>query len=416
MDPTPNQPKPAPVPIEIFDLDDDLGLPPIPASGHPQSISKPIHAQARQTEEILSQLPTITLKASKFPSSFLASSILKGCRDLENAKGRQNDAFRQVFGNVKYARSTVWNMKDMAKKVQPLFDNLPESVQNNLSWSGLLKRYADAASISMTLAPPSSLQSPIIPPSALHPGARLTAASPPTASPPSLRSPIMVPDTLQPTVTTEQDELLQNPITVLLEEHRSLHPVDQDHERRIQALCVQTSAEIEHGQDSCSDDELAPNFRNLAHVLRCPFCDDELTGDQFSPALLTILNSKGIQTKTVPAATLLNPFHRTSLSNFQVYQVFCNRHRLEETLLPLAKSSGWPLNPDFGSLRRRVEEAKDIIQDIIAVIQEEEADREPGTGGKYASLFYSEAMALCVAQNRRGGQSNISDFDKQSAG
>ena len=127
------------------------------------------------------------------------------------------------------------------------------------------------------------------------------------------------------------------------------------------ALIRATRTILEDGIDTCPDD-YSPG-EELAR-LRCPFCDTELPGKQYSNALLAILSSPMIQTQTVPDPMGDNPNRRRSLVGPNVYSDFCARHILEE-LTPVAKSHGWPYPPDFPGLSQRIKDKRGFLDAVI---------------------------------------------------
>ncbi|KAJ7914662.1 hypothetical protein B0H13DRAFT_1564417, partial [Mycena leptocephala] len=88
----------------------------------------------------------------------------------------------------------------------------------------------------------------------------------------------------------------------------------------------------------------------------CSFCDEKLP---LSPsARLTALREE-LELKSRPCPIPGNAGHReTSVTNFVAY---CELHRVERNILPVALARGWPLSPDFGTLFDRVTRLKNAL-------------------------------------------------------
>ena len=127
--------------------------------------------------------------------------------------------------------------------------------------------------------------------------------------------------------------------------------------------------------------------------LRCPFCDTELPGRDYSPVLRDLLNSEYIQENTESDPTLENPNARRSLRGHQVYSDFCSRHRLEK-LLPNAEAAGWPYPPNFTNLQDRVRLKGSYISGLTTGIQT----------GSERPRFYLEVLAMSERQRREQAQ------------
>ena len=127
--------------------------------------------------------------------------------------------------------------------------------------------------------------------------------------------------------------------------------------------------------------------------LRCPFCDAELPGREYSPALKDLLNSRYIQENTELDPTLQNPNGRRSLKGHQVYSDFCSQHRFEE-LLPDVEAAGWPYPPNFENLQHRVRSRGTYINEFTLGIQT----------GAAPSRFYLEVLAMSERQRREHAQ------------
>lgn len=133
--------------------------------------------------------------------------------------------------------------------------------------------------------------------------------------------------------------------------------------------------------------------QDINSQLRCPFCNTELPGTEYSQTLNVLLNSEYIQENTVPDPTPQNPNARRSLKGYQVYSNFCSQHRLEKLLLE-AKAAGWPYPPDFTNLRHRVHSKKSYIDVLAMSIQ-------TGLG---PSRFYLKMLAMSERQRREQAQ------------
>ena len=119
--------------------------------------------------------------------------------------------------------------------------------------------------------------------------------------------------------------------------------------------------------------------------LLCPFCDQKLQGDEFSPSLKKIWKDRRLSTQTWPSPVFWNPNHRDSKS-FQVYLDFCQQHRLEEQLLPLARRRGWPTAPNFSEVPKRIQSITPGILQLVNNIC-----NDPGAISGPARKFYDEA-------------------------
>lgn len=139
--------------------------------------------------------------------------------------------------------------------------------------------------------------------------------------------------------------------------------------------------------------------------LLCPFCDQKLQGDEFSPSLKRIWNEDRLSVHTWPSPILWNPNHRDSKS-FKVYLNFCEQHRLEEKLLPLARQNGWPTSPNFDEIPTRIQEITPVIRDLIENIRV-----DPRSIPAPASKFYDAAV-----QRRTGRVPDLSVLRTRSAG
>jgi hypothetical protein len=151
-----------------------------------------------------------------------------------------------------------------------------------------------------------------------------------------------------------------------------------------------TALSITHEDTSIEDND--PLSQLVEDGLLCPFCDYKLQGDEFSPSLKKIWTKHRLSTRTWPSPVLWNPKHRDSKS-FTVYLDFCQQHRLEEQLLPLACQKGWPTSPNFEEIPKRIQEIAPEIRKLIGSIR-----ADPRTITAPASQFYDAAVQRRVSR------------------
>ncbi|KAF9780921.1 hypothetical protein BJ322DRAFT_1112308 [Thelephora terrestris] len=165
----------------------------------------------------------------------------------------------------------------------------------------------------------------------------------------------------------------------------------------------QTTSQIPQGK--VSGEGIDPLSELVEDGLLCPFCDRKLQGDEFSPSLKKIWEDRHLSTQTWPSPLLWNPNHRESKA-FQVHLDFCQQHRLEEKLLPLAHRRGWPIAPNFSEVPKRI---KSIAPGILKLV--DNICNNPGAISGPARKFYDNA-----AQKRVTRGPDMSQLRTQSAG
>jgi len=338
-------------------------------------------------------------KEKKFPSQFPARYVLPKASQylMERRHGVSLVLLKQICQPHSVGKTTASSFPKSYPQNRPHFMTLDRDTQLSITWSelSLLAKAAntpvDRQFIAFTDPGPSSLPAcsvtpgtyitppvaPVVPPlttstivtGPMSPTTPDVAMSPP---PPTtqqiLRTPALFPldvNVLQP--------LLPEQRAILDAEYDLIHAVSEDFRNA-------TWAESPMGQ--------GVNFQ-----LRCPFCDAELPGSEYSPALKNLLNSKYIQENTEQDPTTQNPNARRSLRGHQVYLDFCSRHRLEE-LLPDVGAAGWPYPPNFTNLQYRVRSKETFVNELTVGIQT----------GLAPSRFYLEASVMSERQRREKAQ------------
>lgn len=89
----------------------------------------------------------------------------------------------------------------------------------------------------------------------------------------------------------------------------------------------------------------------------CPFCDQPFPENP-SHSLMKRLDA--LKSISRPQASPSNPGHRWARS-FTVYVDFCQQHTFEMDVLPYARQSGWPEEPNFAGLFARVLEYRSAL-------------------------------------------------------
>ncbi|KAJ7174981.1 hypothetical protein C8R43DRAFT_849346, partial [Mycena crocata] len=81
----------------------------------------------------------------------------------------------------------------------------------------------------------------------------------------------------------------------------------------------------------------------------CSFCDEKLP---LTPSSTLVAMREKLENNSRPSPLPHNQGHRSAhVANFASY---CERHRLERDIFPVASARGWPFSPDFSSLFKRI--------------------------------------------------------------
>ena len=387
--------KPVPaIAVPIPEDDENSFQPPSPRPHQPDPTPLP-----PPTANTLPRRPVT--KAQRFPSQFLACDILSKVSEYHMERTGKHGEFLDILKRIctphTVGRTTAAELVKSYKQNRPHFMTLDRNIQLSITWSELGRRAKAAntppdsaflAFVDVDLGPPIIIDrtvstSPVI----------FTEAAPHT-TPPTAVDPKLAVVPATPTNTTSQ-LVITEPIThipapfpldasvlqPLLPEQRGILDAEYN-------LICAISKDLGDVDTTWIEDPQGVHFQ-----LRCPFCDTELPGTEYSLALKGLLNSKYIQENTEPDPTLQNPNARRSLGGHQVYSDFCSQHRLEE-LLPAAKAAGWPYPPDFANIQHRVHSKGSYINGLTMGIQT----------GLNPSKFYLEILAMSERQRREQAQ------------
>jgi len=380
--------------------DEDLFQPPSPT---PQSNPSPLPQPIIRTPVGGLENPG-PKKRKRFPSEFPAHYVLPKVSQYLNERrhGESLMLLKRICAPHSVGRTMSSAFPKLYGQYRAHFMTLDRETQLSITWSQLGVRAqaantpADKEFIAFT--DPGPLPIPVCP---ANPGTSSTSfVIPPVPQPtaPTIITNPMVPMTPTPPdiaislppVTAQQTlhtpapfPLDANVLQPLLPEQRAVLDAEYDLIHAISRDFCHTNATCVEG---LTDQRVNPQ-------LRCPFCDTELPGTEYSPALKDLLNSRYIQENTEPDPTLQNPNSRRSLKGHQVYLDFCSRHRFEE-LLPDVKAAGWPYPPNFANLQHCVHSKGTYINELIVGIQT----------GSVPSQFYLDVLAMNERQRREQAQ------------
>jgi hypothetical protein len=105
-----------------------------------------------------------------------------------------------------------------------------------------------------------------------------------------------------------------------------------------------------HGHDVDETSSQISDESDLYDGPRCSFCDQAL---DFSPSDTLISMREVLQDQSKPDPIPCNPGHRKAKSVTMTLE-YCERHRLEADIFPIAQTEGWPVNIDFSKLHARI--------------------------------------------------------------
>jgi len=359
-------------------------------------------------------------KKQRFPSQFLAHDILSKVSQYHIERTGKHGEFLDILKRIcaphTVGRTTAAELVKSYKWNRPHFMTLDRDTQLSITWSKL-GRCAEATNTppdaeffafvdpgpSPVSTYPITPVTPNLPPPTPSLGIidPIVSASPaiftevtPRAIPPTIIDPIPAVVPAAPTNTISSSMIVQPVIHTpapfplnasvlqpLLPEQRGILDAEYN-------LICAISKDLGNMDTAWTEDLQGVDFQ-----LYCPFCDTELPGMEYSPALKDLLNSEYIQENTEPDPSLRNPNARRSLRGHQVYSDFCSQHRLEE-LLPVARAAGWPYPPNFKNLQYRVRLKGSYINRLTMGIQ----------SGSYPSQFYLEMLVMSERQRRGQAQ------------
>lgn len=122
----------------------------------------------------------------------------------------------------------------------------------------------------------------------------------------------------------------------------------------------------------------------------CPFCDELLPT---SPSQeLTALRTE-MEKISVANPLLENLGHRTPNSIGQV-QGYCERHRVESNLFPLAIEEKWPRDPDFSILFNRVRALNNYLNDLWEELENSSFYRAAKAHYENRGMSMSQMMSI----------------------
>jgi hypothetical protein len=409
-----------PIPEE----DENFSQPLSPTPHRPDQTPLPRHTARNPTHR-----PQMSVtKKRRFPSKFPARDILSKVSEYQVERAGKHGEFMDVLNRIcaphTVGRTTSADLLKSYKQNRPHFMTLDRNTQLSITWSELGQRADDAETpadptflafidpgpspvsahptthqmlptvptistplLSMT---PASVVDPTLPASStVHAEVALHTVPPVSTNPIPATTPTAFTDTTSPQQTIRTPALFPLDVNVLrplLPEQRAILDAEYDLICAISRDLGNTNATWIEGLTGQVVDS----------QLRCPFCDAEIPGMEYSPALKDLLNSKYIQENTEPDPTLQNPNSRRSLGGHQVYSDFCSQHRLEN-LLPAVKAAGWPYPPDFKNLQHRVRSSGSYINGLMAGIKT----------GSDPSQFYLGMLAMSERQRREQAQDII---------
>jgi hypothetical protein len=398
-----------PVTTERISNDENLSQPPSPTPHRQDSthlLPPTAHVPTRGQQ-------TSVAKKRRFPSKFPACEILSKVSEYHIERAGKHGEFLDILKRIcaphPVSGTTAAELSKSYKQNRPYFMTLDRDIQLSITWSELSRRAkmpdapaADSAFLAFADPGPSAILRPPSPTTSASVVDPTAPASPATLAEAVLHTihPIItdpIPATIHTTFTdtTPPQQIIRAPalfpldadvLQPLLPEQRAILDAEHDLIRAISRDLGNTDTSwIEGlmGQEANSQ-------------LRCPFCNAELPGTEYSPALKNLLNSEYIQENTVQDPTPQNPNSRRSLRGHQVYSDFCSQHRLEN-FLPAVKAAGWPYPPNFTNLRHRVRSAGSYIDGLVMGIQT----------GPDSSQFYSEMLVMSERQRREQAQDII---------
>ena len=376
---------------------DDTGTPDPPIVQNPPSSSlsgQLMPTTPTQKSQIPSPNESQPDKMPRFPAGFLAHDILKGTSryilEREGKHGRFREVFQQVFGR-NCSKTTEANLPKIYPKAYAHFSALDYNRQTTITWNELVKSCDNTT-------PSSPLSKDFIPFVDPIDPVHLQTLTPPPPTPNITTTNILTPITnLTSTLSlASPGALLSSPARCSLAldlpraraqfplDAETLEPLGADEQAVLDAnvaLIRATRAALGDGINTTDSGDDIPSYESVG--LRCPFCDTELPGKQYSNVLLAILSSPKIQTQTVSDPTGENPNLRRSLIGHNAYSDFCAQHVLEE-LTPVAKLRGWPYPPDFSALPQRVREKEGFLNAVMIGI----------TTGVEVSKFHSDLLSM----------------------
>lgn len=364
--------------LSILHEDDETSDPQPPQSSSPDSpstkCSSPVSVQRPRTptsdENQQDRTPRL------FPANFLAHDILERTSrymiERHGKHGRFREIFLRIFGR-NCSKSTEANLPKNYPKAYTHFRTLDYDRQMTITWNELIKAQCEDTTSSASVSNdfigfippvrPCTPTQPTLPSSTqdiISPIDGLASLSP--LIPSDALSPVVLPLSPAGHPATLPQLPAQFPLNA-----ETLRPLDPEERLELDtnvALIRATRATLGEGIDTRSD-----NCVSIQEPvgLRCPFCDTELPGRQYSDALLALLNSPKIQTNTVQDPTYDNPNHRRSLIGHGAYSDFCAQHILEE-LTPVARLHRWPYPPDFSALPQRIKGKNGFLDAVIVGI------------------------------------------------
>jgi hypothetical protein len=161
------------------------------------------------------------------------------------------------------------------------------------------------------------------------------------------------------------------------------------------------------------------------HSTLCPYCDSPLPS---SPSLTLQRLLKKTFAKSRPDSRPWNIYGRKA--PFAVYISVCQRHNFETEVLPEAEEKGWPKAIDWDALRERVDDMREVLQELIEdrVIPKAEdegewcLDPDVDKGEEMrrdACIFWTEILEEVRAKGAKvvaGFQGQFASFEKVQLG